>query len=408
MDECALCGKTKDLRDSHIIPRFVIRWMKKTGATPFLRKVSDPDTRIQDYHEELLCDDCEQIFSDFEREFASNVFYPHVRGEREKFEYGDWLYKFVLSISWRLLVSDLAAWQDYDGVKQESIEDIKDVWKEILLGNIPISADPSTHHIIFLDELDLNESDPEAPDNFEIYMQRSIDGTSVSSNSEVHVYFKFPKILFFSCILPPTPGDLKNTEIRERGTIGPPQEVGPKWGDFLFNRIEKYGSPSISESEHEKVWDRIEENPERFLESETLEANIAEMRRKWVEHDVVEYLDEDTCPVCYTNHRVIESLPKLPLTPSHVESLAERVPFAKATFPGEDEVKESVPTNITDTLVISTEESTKILQFFMEHGWIVGEEINHYDEVEPEEVGQVAWEKYSEDFHEWIQEKHGN
>ncbi len=407
MDECALCGETKDLRDSHIIPRFVIKWMKKTGATPFLRKAADPNSRFQDYHEELLCDDCEQIFSDFEREFAGNVFYPHVRGEKDEFEYGDWLYKFVLSISWRLLVSDLAAWQDYNQIKKESIIDIEELWRNILLGKTSISSDPSTHHILFLDELDLSKSDPKAPDNFEIYMQRAVDGTSVSSTSEVHVYFKFPKILFFSCILPPTSENLKNTEIREEGTIRQPQEIGPKWGDFLFDRIDKYSDPSMSESEHEKVRERIKKNPEKFLESETLNAHIAEMRRKWAEHDLVEYLDMDTCPVCYTNHRVIESIPKLPLTPSCVESIDDKVPYAKATFPREGEVKESIPTNVTDTLIVSTEESTMILQFFMDYGWIVGEEINHHDGVEPEEVGKVAWEQYSEEFHEWMQEKHG-
>ena len=106
MAKCRLCEDTRELQNSHIIPRFVIRWMKKTGPTPFLRKVVDPDTRIQDHHEKPLCKDCEQTLSNWEGKFAAQVFYPHVREEKKEFEYDEWLYKFVLSVSWRLLVSE--------------------------------------------------------------------------------------------------------------------------------------------------------------------------------------------------------------------------------------------------------------------------------------------------------------
>lgn len=407
MDECRLCGTTSELQSSHIIPRFVIKWMKKTGPTPFLRKAVDPNTRIQDYHEELLCKDCEQIFSEFEGKFAAHVFYPHVRGDSNEFEYGEWLYRFVLSVSWRLLVSDLAVWHEYEERKKEAITEREETWRQILLGEKSISEDPSTHHIFFLDKLDLNKSDPEAPDNFEMYMQRGIDGTSIYGDDEVHVYFKFPKIIFFSTIDPPNPSGFTDTEIQAEGVIQQPQELGPKWGNFLTGRIENHGNASMSDHEREKVTNRILDNPERYFESEFFEAQVAEMRRKWAEHDLTDYLDESECPVCYANHRVIESLPKTPLTKSHVDSLTRKVPFARGTFPEGGEVKEYVPTNVTDTLIISTTGSTKILQFFMDYGWIVGEELEHHEDVEPEKVGRIAWEKYSEDFHKWIQNKHG-
>ena len=37
---CALCGQQKDLRKSHIVPRFVGKWLKSTSATGFLRGVT--------------------------------------------------------------------------------------------------------------------------------------------------------------------------------------------------------------------------------------------------------------------------------------------------------------------------------------------------------------------------------
>ncbi len=61
----------------------------------------------------------------------------------------------------------------------------------------------------------------------------------------------------------------------------------------------------MSDHESQKVEERVKKNPEKFYESEFFDAWVAEMRRKWAEHDLLEYLDEDVCPVCFTNHRII-------------------------------------------------------------------------------------------------------
>lgn len=407
MAKCKLCSEDRELQNSHVIPRFVIKWMKNTGPTPFLRKAVDPNTRIQDYHEKLLCKECEQIFSDWEGKFASHVFYPHVRDQTNKFEYGEWLYRFVLSVSWRLLVSDMAVWHEHDPPKVDIVEERLETWRRILIGEKPLSDDPSSHHIFFVDELDLVTSDPEGPDNFELYMQRNLDGTSIAGDDDIHVFFKFPKILFFSTISPSNPDGFTGTEIKEEGVIEPPQELGPKWGSLLYERIEKVAQVSMSNHEREKVMNRILKDPEKFIESDFFEAQLAEWRRKWAEHDYWDHLDEDKCSVCSTNHRVIESIPKRPLTTSDIEQLDQRFPFVGATFPREEEVIDDIPTNITDVLVISTESATQILQFNMKHGWIVGEELEHYGDADPVDVGKAAWEKYSEDFHRQMRRRYG-
>jgi hypothetical protein len=311
----------------------------------------DPNTRIQDYHEKMLCEECEQIFSDWEGKFASHVFYPHVRNRPNRFEYEEWLYRFVLSVSWRLLVSDMAAWHEFERSKINIIEERLEIWRQVLIDEKPLSEDPSSHHIFFVDELDLVTSNPEAPHNYEIYMQRNLDGTSVFGDNDIHAYFKFPKMLFFSTISPSNPDGFTGTEIEEEGVIEPPQELGPKWGEFLYGRIEKASQVSMSDHERKKVEDRILEDPEQYLESDFLEAEVAEMRRQWAEHDLLDHLDEDECSVCSTNHRVVESLPKLPLTKAKVEHLDQDLPFARATFPREKEVIDEIPTNVTDVLV---------------------------------------------------------
>ncbi len=406
MEVCRLCREEKDLQDSHVIPSFVIKWMKKSGPTPFLRKAVEPNSRMQDYHEELLCSECEQILSEWETKFANYAFYPHIRDQKEEFEYDEWLYRFVLSVSWRLMESRLAVWQNSEHSKTQVVEKRLETWRQILLEEKPLSKDPSNHHIFFLDELDLAKSDPEGPENFEVYMQRNIDGTSVYDDDEIHVFFKFPKIVFFSTIDPVNPGDLIGTEINpDGGVIDQPQELGEKWGTFLYGRIEKMSDIQMSESEREKVEERIKENPEEFLESDFLDAKIAEMRRQYAEHDLTDYLDVDECPVCFTNHRVVDSLPDKPLTKSYVEKLDDQLPYVKGTFPPEGEVVDEVPTHITDNLIISTGSSTRIIQYLVDCGWVVGEEIDHPEDVEPNEVGQQAWQHYDAEFREWILEK---
>ena len=104
--ECRLCGETRELQQSHIIPNFVIRWLKKSSATSFLRDATNPDKRLPDHKEELLCDECEQKIGKWESKFASEVFYPFIRDQTSQIEHSNWLQLFVISISWRILISN--------------------------------------------------------------------------------------------------------------------------------------------------------------------------------------------------------------------------------------------------------------------------------------------------------------
>ncbi len=61
---CSLCGEDKELRASHIIPKFVGKWLKKTSATGYMVSRLEPAKRVQDLPTSpLLCSDCEERFS---------------------------------------------------------------------------------------------------------------------------------------------------------------------------------------------------------------------------------------------------------------------------------------------------------------------------------------------------------
>ncbi len=102
---CKLCKKEGDLRESHILPKFIGKWIKKTSITGYLREHNELDKRAQDTAKEyLLCAECEILFSGWERNFANRIFYPFVDKNIDRANYTDWLAKFCASLSWRTLV----------------------------------------------------------------------------------------------------------------------------------------------------------------------------------------------------------------------------------------------------------------------------------------------------------------
>src|SRR5262245_10216887 len=105
---CRLCLERRAIKNSHVISGFVFRSIKSDSPTGFFRNPNEPNRRLQDGDKlELLCDECEQRFSNAEREFATNVFLPFHRADCCEFSYGPWLHYFMTSLAWRTLILDL-------------------------------------------------------------------------------------------------------------------------------------------------------------------------------------------------------------------------------------------------------------------------------------------------------------
>lgn len=405
--ECRLCGSQADLQNSHIIPRFVFRWLKKTGATPFLRNSESPDTRIQDHHEKLLCEDCEQQFSDYEGKFASNIFYPFIDDEATSFAYDEWLQRFIISISWRVIASELTDLSELDSVHADAIQEAMELWEDILNGNRRLSSDVYSHHIFFLDDLADASHPDEVPDNWEFYIERGIDATPVHGSRTTAVYFKLPQLLFFSCIQPPSDSQLADLEVESSGEIGPPQELGPDWGTFLINRAERVSNRSVSQSEQEKIKQRILENPEDALQSETFEAFSKKMQRKIENHDPTEHFGGE-CPVCYTHHRVIEFLPNRSLKRDEIEEMAVKNPFLKGIYLDDELAVEGEPEDAAPSFVLSLADETSIVTLYPGEGWVVEREIEHPEGTDPEDIGQKIAEGHRANLVKWAEQQRTN
>jgi hypothetical protein len=101
---CALCKEAALLQDSHIIPKFVVRWLRQ-DSPGYLRSGTKPNRRIQDFHKlPLLCEPCEQKFSQWEKRFAESVFVPVHQNAlaRTALSLGPWGIRFLVSVSWRV------------------------------------------------------------------------------------------------------------------------------------------------------------------------------------------------------------------------------------------------------------------------------------------------------------------
>lgn len=137
LSPCSLCGETRVLELSHVIPAFAFRWQKESSGSGYVRNSQEPNLRSQDGLKlHLLCEECEQRFSDWEREFANRIFYPYLERSGEVLPYGDWMLRFATSVSWRVLTyaldaEEIQSWPDKLLSKAKAA---KASWRAYLLG----------------------------------------------------------------------------------------------------------------------------------------------------------------------------------------------------------------------------------------------------------------------------------
>jgi hypothetical protein len=136
---CRLCQKEADLHESHIIPKFAFRWLKETSATGNLRFSQTPNKRVQDGEKpKLLCQNCEQLFSGFETEFSSKMFYPYHEDNKIRVNYSIYLIKFSTSLSWRVLTffSERGQLDHFTQEERENASRVCEHWRRFLLGDV--------------------------------------------------------------------------------------------------------------------------------------------------------------------------------------------------------------------------------------------------------------------------------
>jgi hypothetical protein len=118
---CQLCGKQKKLVEAHIIPRSWYENLRNSGGGPMLQLHKNPDvypkaSQTGEYDREILCGECDNIFSPWEnytrtllfKDLDQKIIQTGPTGQRwyviPEYNYMD-MKLCLLSILWRMSIS---------------------------------------------------------------------------------------------------------------------------------------------------------------------------------------------------------------------------------------------------------------------------------------------------------------
>jgi len=274
---CRLCGATKELQESHILPGFVYRWMKETSATGYLRFGEQPNLRVQDgVKVPLLCADCEQRFNQWETQFANRIFHPMTQSNTRRASYGPWLLLFCASVSWRVLVYFVDG-KHIGHVPHSllpSVESAEATWRGFLLGNRP-RLQPHEQHIWPMAGGILETyTHSEMPTNINRYLFRTPEMSIGSNDRDAFTYSKLGPFIILGFIAMPRPKQWVGTKVNvQGGTLGPRRYTMPKeFWDFISGRADRAATLQrrISEKQTAKIAEMYKANLDRATQSDSM------------------------------------------------------------------------------------------------------------------------------------------
>jgi len=234
--------------------------------------------RVQDGEKAyLLCPDCEQKFSVWEKAFAEKVFTPINEGNPLK-NYGPWLLKFSTSVSWRVLTV-LRHNGDLNHFSPELLlatDKALAAWKDFLLDKQPHPG-PYEQHILPFPGLITNRGDPDMPSNFNRYISRSVDIDAFHfGDQEACTYVKICRILLLGFIHLAHPSRWRDTKIHVRQGALQKQyyRVPSQISSFLYYKARRQQNleQELSDRQLKKIDNDYRKNAKKFPESDMFRA----------------------------------------------------------------------------------------------------------------------------------------
>ena len=280
---CRFCGAGEPLRQSHILPAFVLRWLKETSPGA-IRLAETVNRRAQDgVKMELLCEVCEQTFSVWEKPFAERIFFPFHQGKADfaEIHYGSWALKFAASVSWRVLTfyhenSDVSH-LDEKQLREAAVA--LEHWKRFLKG---VEAHPARfeQHLIPLDIIESASGGGIRWSPFmNRYLARTVDMDVVAFDYSAVVYSKLGRLLLIGFITGEQRSRWKETRIHVReGSFGGVKQyrIPGALMHFINSKADHAASTlaSMSPKQSELIQQAIREKADsgELFETEILEA----------------------------------------------------------------------------------------------------------------------------------------
>ena len=292
---CKLCKKDDNLRVSHVLPRFLGKYLKDTSATGFLSAVdvNGKPSRSQDlYKRRLLCDQCESVLNEAETFFADQVFYPFKKDELKTIPVDDRLGRFAVSVSLRALwIMQLVKHPLVDRWKDQ-LDGLETEWRNYLLKTPNFVKGNHSHHILLCNEAILAVGLKNSPNLIH----------SVLRTSAYYLFEKFEKAYVFanlagvqiiSMIYPPELPVSRGTEVYPNQTFGVVSPPGIGWGGYFQNLLELANKCDaargrLSVAQREMIERALDNDPERAAMSE--DGRIYRMQQE-LRHSIQEDID---------------------------------------------------------------------------------------------------------------------
>ncbi len=285
---CALCDiEDVELELSHIIPKFVIRHLKRISIGK-IRTIGEPNAVSQDSEKHyLLCGECEDRFNVSETLFAEKVFRPFQLGKFTSVEYSEWMNYFLTSVSWRSLIRDIDYFEEEGKIHPDDLNLLKtsaDIMKEYLMGK---SEDVGSiqNHLFFFEDL---VSIPEEYKGLKLHM--SVLGSQGSYTVHNHTagthatFTNMMGILLFTIYSFGDEEKWENTQINiDNGIISAgDQHVTSTLGmeiQFLAESFEK-AKAKLNKKTKDNIATTIEKNKDKIPGSRMLKIMLKDLNLK--------------------------------------------------------------------------------------------------------------------------------
>jgi hypothetical protein len=292
---CKLCKKNNDLRVSHVLPRFLGKYLKDTSATGFLTAVDEHGnpSRSQDlYKRRLLCDHCESVLNEAETFFAEKVFYPFKKDELKSIPIDDRLGRFAVSVSLRALWIMQFVQHPLIERWKDQLNVLETEWRNYLLRTPNFIKGNHSHHILLCNEAILAIGLKNSPNLIH----------SVLRTSAYYIFEKFEKAYVFanlagvqiiSMIYPPELPVSRGTEVYPNQTFGVDNPPGIGWGGYFQNLLELArkcddARDRLSVAQRKMIERSLDKDPERAAMSE--DGRIYRMQQE-IRHSIQEDVD---------------------------------------------------------------------------------------------------------------------
>ena len=278
---CAFCGKETRLRESHVLPAFVFRWLRGRSGTGHIRQTDNPNRRVQDGLKlPWLCGECEGHFSRYETAFATKVFHPWHTGQIQ-IPYEDWLLKFCVSVSWRVLrfARGRNAEAKYTKEQQLLMDQAEERWRAFLCEEQPHPG-PFEQHLLIFDTIE-HTTISNLPKNMNRFMTGAVTLDIVGSDLSLMTFAKLGRFSIFG-IIQKGSNRWEGTKVHvQHGLLKPGKFVVPIGLINLFREKAHLASEavnSLSPAQRAKVNNHVQNNLEAFAASEQFKAIAADAR----------------------------------------------------------------------------------------------------------------------------------